>query len=72
MTIEKNISIFDGNDQEHAEFIRGCVKSLGGEIPAHWSDEAVIEFFNTLSNDAPRIYTDMEKADMKYQAQMAE
>ena len=65
-------SIFEGDDRTHAAFIRSCVKSLGHEIPSHWTDEQVVSFFNTLSNDRPRIWTDMEKADMKYEAQMME
>lgn len=64
--------IFVGDDKTHADFIRSMVQSLGHEIPSHWTDENVIEFFNTLSNDKPRIYTDIEKADMKYDAQMME
>lgn len=66
----KNQQIFAGDDQTHAQFIRDCVKSLGQDIPTHWTDENVIEFFNTLSGDSPRIVTDMEKADMKYEAQI--
>lgn len=70
--MEKLTDIFEGDDQANATFIRGCVKSLGHEIPADWSDEQVIQFFNTLSDDKPRIWTDEEKADMKYEAQVAE
>lgn len=64
--------IFEGTDQENAKFIRGCCASLGTELPANMTDEQVIEFFNTVSEDSPRLYSDMEKADMKYEAQIAE
>lgn len=63
--------IFEGDDQTNAQFIRSCVKSLGQEIPGNWTDEQVIQFFNTLSQDAPRLYADMEKAEMKYDAEVA-
>ena len=62
--------IFEGDDKQNAKFIRSCCKSLGTEIPAHWTDEQVVQFFNTVSDDIPRLYTDMEKADMKYEAQI--
>jgi hypothetical protein len=65
-------TIFEGDDQTNADFIRACVKSLGQEIPSNWTDEQVVQFFNTVSKDSPRLYTDMEKADMKYEAQAAE
>lgn len=70
--MQKPTVIFDGDDRGNADFIRGCCKSLGTELPAHWSDEDVIGFFNTVSEDSPRLFTDMEKADMKYEAQIAE
>ena len=60
---------FEGDDQGNAAFIRACCKSLGTELPENWSDENVIEFFNTVSNDTPRLYTDMEKAEMKFASQ---
>lgn len=65
-------NIFEGDDAQHAQFIRSCVKSLGHEIPANWSNEQVVMFFNDLTGDQPRIWTDMDKADMKYEAQIAE
>ena len=64
--------IFEGDDKTNADTIRHVCKSLGAEIPANWSDEQVCQFFNTVSNDKPRLWTDQEKADMKYEAQMME
>lgn len=68
--MDKPTVIFEGSDKENADFIRSMCKSLGTDLPAFWTDEQVINFFNTLSNDNPRLFTDMEKADMKYQAQI--
>ena len=62
---KRNQSIYLGSDKEHAEFIRSMVKSLGHEIPANWSDENVVEFYNSLcGSGGARIVTDMEKSDM--------
>lgn len=68
--MKRLIDIFEGTDQENAEFIRAMVKNLGHDIPANWTDEHVIQFFNTVSGDNPRLYTDAEKADMKYTSQI--
>lgn len=65
-------TIFEGDDNGNAEFIRAMCKSLRTELPSIWTDEQVCQFFNTVSEDSPRLYTDAEKADMKYEAQMAE
>jgi hypothetical protein len=59
-------TIFEGDDQGNAEFIRATCKSLGTELPSNWTDEQVCQFFNTVSGDSPRLYTDGEKADMKF------
>lgn len=68
----KTQTIFEGCDRDNAELIRVMCMSLGTELPALWTDEQVCQFFNTVSEDSPRLYTDMEKADMKYEAQMME
>lgn len=60
--------IFEGDDQTNATLIRACCKNLGTELPVEWSAEQVVQFFNTVSNDNPRVYTDAEKADMKFSA----
>lgn len=70
--MKRPTDIFEGTDQGNAEFIRAMVKSLGHDIPGNWTDEQVVMFFNTVSEDSPRLWTDMEKADMKYEAQMME
>jgi hypothetical protein len=62
--------IFEGTDQENATTIRAMCKSLGHELPANWTNEQVCQFFNTVSEDSPRLYTDNEKADMKYASQI--
>lgn len=67
---KRHEDIYEGSDKEHAVFIRSCVKSLGHEIPASWNDEQVVEFYNSLGGS--RVVTDMEKADMKYAAQIME
>ena len=69
--MKRHDDIYEGDDQANAALIRSVVKSLGHEIPAAWSDEQVVEFFNSLDGGF-RVVTDMEKADMKYAAQMME
>lgn len=67
---KRTADIFEGSDKEHAEFIRATCKSLGSELPSHWTNEQVVGFFNTVSDDQPRVWTDCEKADMKYASQI--
>lgn len=62
--------IFEGTNQENAATIRSVCKSLGTGLPTLWTDEQVCQFFNTVSEDSPRLWTDAEKADMKYTAQI--
>lgn len=69
MTMRAEV-IFEGSDRDNAQFIREICKSLGTELPVHWTDEQVVGFFNTVSEDSPRLYTDGEKADMKYASQI--
>lgn len=65
--MKRHQDIYAGSDKQHAETIRAMVKSLGHEIPANWSDETVVMFFNDLCGDGGvRIVTDMEKSDMYY------
>ncbi len=61
--------IFEGHDKGNAEFIRATCKSLGTTLPTDWTDEQVIQFFNTVSEDEPRLYTDNEKAELKFAGQ---